>query len=86
MERSSLKGEYMRLSHNFIKGYNTVKITKINVWRSGHSYQLDYLDDLVIYLKDIGFEIISYNEYGLKVLILSDKQLDYFYHKVIDYK
>ncbi|WP_028830201.1 hypothetical protein [Proteocatella sphenisci] len=73
----------MNLCHGFSVGYNNITGTKIMKWRG---CEVRDFTKFVDYLVGIGFKIIGVGDNYFKVLLLSDKQVNFFYYKVIEYK
>lgn len=71
----------MKLSHGFSCGVNNITITKILKWQNSNDINwkafLWYIADYV--------RIIDFGENWFKIYIVSDKQLNFFYKKVIEY-
>ncbi|MHB8077249.1 hypothetical protein [Desulfosporosinus fructosivorans] len=71
-----------KLSHGFSCGVNNITITKILKWRNsrdiGWKAFLWYIADYAT--------IVDFGENWFKVHIVSDKQLNFFYNKVIEYQ
>ena len=70
-----------KLSHGFSCGVNNITITKILKWQNCRDICwkafLWYIADYVT--------IVDFGENWFKVYIVSDKQLNFFYKKVIEY-
>ncbi|MCB2290862.1 hypothetical protein LGK97_14035 [Clostridium sp. CS001] len=70
------------LSHGFSSGVNNITITKILKWQnSGDIWWKAFL----WYIADFA-TIVDFGENWFKVNIVSDKQLNFFYSKVIQYQ
>lgn len=71
-----------KLSHGFSCGVNNITITRILKWQNSRDINwkafLWYIAD---YATIVGFE-----DNWFKVKIVSDKQLNFFYNKVIEYQ
>lgn len=70
------------LGHGFKRGLNNVTYTKISKWTGYDGFEME---QLVTYLKDIGFEIPEHDKLWFKINIWSDKQLNFFYNMVKEY-
>lgn len=70
-----------KLSHGYVCGINNVSVTKILYWQK--SKAINWMAFLW-YIADFA-TIVDFGENWFKVNIVSDKQLDFFYNKVIEY-
>jgi len=75
-----MKGK--ELSHGFSCGVNNITITKILKWQS--SGEISW-KAFLWYIADYA-TIVDFGENWFKVNIVSDKQLNFFYSKVIQYQ
>lgn len=71
-----------KLSHGFSYGVNNITITKISKWKNSRDINWKAF---LWYIADYA-TIVDFGENWLKVNIVSDKQLNFFYNKVIDYE
>ncbi|MFZ5944012.1 MAG: hypothetical protein ACOYVD_07870 [Bacillota bacterium] len=71
-----------KLSHGFLYGVNNITITKILKWQ--HSENINW-KAFLWYIADYA-TIVDIGENWFKVNIVSDKQLSFFYNKVIEYQ
>lgn len=69
------------LSHGFSSGINNITVTKILKWQ--HSKDVSW-KAFLWYIADYA-TIVDFGENWFKVNIVSDKQLNFFYNKVIEY-
>jgi len=69
------------LSHGFSSGINNITVTKILKWQ--HSKDISW-KAFLWYIADYA-TIVDFGENWFKVNIVSDKQLNFFYQKVIGY-
>jgi len=71
-----------KLSHGFFSGINNLTITDILKWQNSNIINwkafLWYIADYVT--------IIDFGENWVKIIIVSDKQLNFFYNKVVEYQ
>ena len=72
----------MDLGYGFTKGSNKVSRQKVQYW-----LHLDYEINWIAFLWYMTqyITIVDYNENGFEVEILSEKQREWFYKKVIEY-
>lgn len=72
----------MKLCHGFSVGENDITYTKICKWLG---YEVDDFKKFVSYLIDIGFKITYVGDNYFTILLLSDKQVNFLYFKVMEY-
>ncbi|MFL0270081.1 hypothetical protein [Candidatus Clostridium radicumherbarum] len=71
-----------KLGHGFISGINNLTITKILKWQN----RIDInWNAFIWYISDYA-TIVGFGENWFKVNIVSDKQLSFFYNKVVEYQ
>jgi hypothetical protein len=70
------------LSHGFSWGVNNITITKILKWQNNRDI---YWKAFLWYIADFT-TIVDFGENWFKVKIVSDKQSNFFYNKVIEYQ
>lgn len=71
-----------KLSHGFSSGVNNITITKILKWQNNREINWRAF---LWYISDYS-TIIDFGSNWFKVNIVSDKQLNFFYHKVLEYQ
>jgi hypothetical protein len=71
-----------KLGHGFTSGINNITITKILKWQNRADINWKAF---IWYIADCA-TIVDFGKNWFKVNIVSDKQLSFFYHKVVEYQ
>lgn len=74
--------EREKLGYGFLRGVNNIPMTKILEWQ--HSENINW-KAFLWYIADY-IKIIDFGDDWFKVYIVSNKQLNFFYNKIIEYR